>query len=92
MSCFLLLLMSVSRVAPGLLYRYKVPKIARHKRRCHALRCVLEKVFFEAHGDLPELKRFDPTLSRRNTCVSWVFTNRAYGEAVVEPQAHIPEP
>ena len=40
-----------------LLYRYKVPMIARHKRRCHALRRVLEQVNYGAHDKLPLLTR-----------------------------------
>jgi hypothetical protein len=40
-----------------LLYRYKVPMIARHKRRCHALRRVLVEVYYEAHSKLPLLTR-----------------------------------
>ena len=40
-----------------LLFRYNVPQIARHKRRCHALRRVLEQVLLEAQGTLPLLTR-----------------------------------
>ena len=40
-----------------LLFRYKVPQIARHKRRCHALRRVLEQVLLESQGKLPLLTR-----------------------------------
>ena len=30
-----------------------MPKIARHKRRCHALLRVLQEVFCQAHAELP---------------------------------------
>ena len=41
-----------------LLYRYRVPALARHKKRCHQLRRVLETVSWESHGQMDELAAF----------------------------------
>jgi hypothetical protein len=41
-----------------LLYRYRVPAIARYKKRCHQLRRVLDTVDRESHGQINELRLF----------------------------------
>ena len=41
-----------------LLYRYRVPTLARHKKRCHELRRVLVTVNDESHGQMEELEAF----------------------------------
>jgi hypothetical protein len=41
-----------------LLYRYRVPELARHKKRCHQLRRVLETVNYESHGQMDELAMY----------------------------------
>ena len=41
-----------------LLYRYRVPELARYKKRCHQLRRLLEMVAMESHGKLDELVAF----------------------------------
>ena len=41
-----------------LLYRYRVPTLARHKKRCHQLRRLLETVNYESHGQMDELATF----------------------------------
>jgi hypothetical protein len=41
-----------------LLYRYRVPAIARYKKRCHQLRRVLDTVDRESHGQISELRLF----------------------------------
>ena len=41
-----------------LLYRYRVPTLARHKKRCHELRRLLEMVAWESHGQMDELVAF----------------------------------
>jgi hypothetical protein len=41
-----------------LLYRYRVPALARYKKRCHQLRRVLDTVDRESHGLMDELATF----------------------------------
>ena len=41
-----------------LLYRYRVPAIARYKKRCHQLRRVLDTVDRESHGQMDGLATF----------------------------------
>jgi hypothetical protein len=41
-----------------LLYRYRVPTLARQKKRCHQLRRLLETVNYESHGQMDELATF----------------------------------
>jgi len=41
-----------------LLYRYRVPTLARHKKRCHELRRLLLTVNDESHGQMEELEAF----------------------------------
>jgi hypothetical protein len=41
-----------------LLYRYRVPAIARYKKRCHQLRRVLDTVNYESHGQMDELAMY----------------------------------
>ena len=41
-----------------LLYRYRVPELARHKKRCHQLRRLLLTVNDESHGQMDELVAF----------------------------------
>jgi hypothetical protein len=41
-----------------LLYRYRVPTLARRKKRCHQLRRLLDTVDRESHGQMNELNAF----------------------------------
>jgi hypothetical protein len=41
-----------------LLYRYRVPTLARRKKRCHQLRRLLDTVDRESHGQMDELNAF----------------------------------
>ena len=41
-----------------LLYRYRVPALARYKKRCHQLRRVLDTVDRESHGQMDGLATF----------------------------------
>jgi hypothetical protein len=41
-----------------LLFRYRVPMLARHKKRCHELRRLLDTVDRESHGQIGELSAF----------------------------------